>query len=91
MLQIPWLKGAEEGGGQQRGGKVINNTGEVWNQAGVGCPALRKADPPSSQAYSCHSILKYTHRAREQVGFKRNKLPKYGSEKAFEKGSIGNR
>lgn len=75
----------------KRGRKVINNTGEVRVQAGEGCPALRKADRPSSQAYSCHSTLTCTHRAREQVGFKRNKLPKYGSEKAFERSSIGNR
>lgn len=37
---------------------MINNTGEVCNQAGG--PALRKADPPSSQAYSCHSMLAHT-------------------------------
>ena len=81
----------KEGKEQDRGGRVINNTGEVCNQTGEGRPALRKADPPSSQAYSCHSTLTYKHRAREQVGFKRNKLPKYGSERAFEKSSIGKR
>lgn len=69
---------------------MINNTRVVCNQEEEGCPALRKADPPSSQAYSCHSVLTYANRAREQVGFKRNKLPKYGSEKTFEKSSIEN-
>lgn len=29
------------------------------------------------------SFGKHTHRAKEQVGFKRNKLPKYGCERAF--------
>lgn len=72
-------------------GEVINNSGAVCYKAGEGGLALRKADPPSSQAYSCHSTPTYTHRAKEQVGFKRNKLPKYGSEKALEKSSIGNR
>ncbi len=28
---------------------MINNTGGVCNQAGEGCPALRKADPPGSR------------------------------------------
>lgn len=28
-------------------------------------------------------FCKHTHGAKEQVGFKRNKLPKYGSERAF--------
>lgn len=71
---------------------MINNTGEVCEPRRRGSArTLRKADPPSSQAYSCHSTLTHTYRAREQVGFKRNKLPKYGSEKAFEKSSIGNR
>lgn len=31
-------------------------------------------------------FCKHTHRAKEQVGFKRNKLPKYGSERAFSNG-----
>ena len=40
---------------------VLSKTEEVCEQGGEGCPALRKTDHPSSQAYSCHSTLTHAH------------------------------
>lgn len=75
----------------ERGVKVINNTGEVCNQAGERCPVLRNADPPSSQAYSCHSVHNIRTQGQGAGFFQRQQITYYGSERAIEQNSIGKR
>lgn len=68
-------KGLNRGGNRERG------KSDKWHGGGVSNP--EKSRP------SLIPGLTYASRAREQVSFKRNKLPKYGSEKAFKRSSIG--